>query len=243
MKQSLSIITIMKLRILSVLCVLSSILSAKAQELPNVRINITGGYSHFLVTDLNSEIGDKFIRDAAFRKVDRQGKWGLNVEGNAHYIFNSGLGLGAKYRYMMVDVPKTDLLYDAGQDHYGVVSLSENNDIMFIAPSLMYAHWLDGNGKFLATGALSVGYVYLESKGSVDATTAMFSGNNVGFQADLGVDYFLTKNISVGVSTGYFYSKIKEVKVNLSKGKTKLPEDAQPNLSNIKLNLSLSLNF
>jgi|GEM_PF-3231996 hypothetical protein len=233
----------MKLKFLSILCMLASLLPGAAQELPNVRINITGGYSYFLKTELSPEIGDKFIKDAAFRKVDRQGKWGLNVDGNAHYIFNNGLGVGAKYRFLLIDVSKTDLLVDIGDEHYGVLSLSERNEIVFLAPSLMYARWLDQKGRFLGTGAFSVGYTYLESSGTVDEATAMFDGQNVGFQLDLGVDYFLTRNISVGLSTGYFYTRIKEVRVNLSEKKTTLPEDSQPDLSNIKLNVSLSLHF
>ncbi|OFX65586.1 MAG: hypothetical protein A2071_02350 [Bacteroidetes bacterium GWC1_47_7] len=107
----------------------------------------------------------------------------------------------------------------------------------------MYALWLEPTRKFLGSGALSVGYAYLESSGTVDNESAMFSGSNGGFQIDLGVDYFLTRNISVGLSTGYFYAKIKEVNINLSENKTKLPENVQPNLSSLKLNLSLSSNF
>ena len=68
-------------------------------------------------------------------------------------------------------------------------------------------------------------------------------GNSVGYQLDFGLDYFLTKKISVGFNTGYFYSKIKEVNMGLSETKTILPENSQLNLSNIKLNVSLALNF
>jgi len=128
-------------------------------------------------------------------------------------------------------------------EHYGVISVSEKNEIIFLAPSLIYARWLEPTGIFLGTGALSVGYVYLESSGEVDNSSAMFSGENIGIQVDLGVDYFLTRHISIGLGTGYFYSKIKEVNINLSEQKTKLPENAQPNLSNLKLNLSLAILF
>lgn len=233
----------MKQLFICVSFLLMTTLSALAQELPNFRINVTGGFTYFLQSDQNESGSKIFINDDAYKSYNNDLAWGLNAEGNAHYILNGGLGFGAKFRYMKTDAPATDLLYDAGSEHYGVVNISEKNEIMFLAPSLMYARWLEPTGKFLATGALSVGYVYLESSGNLDKASVMFSGANVGFQADLGVDYFLTRNISVGLSTGYFYSKIKEVNVNLSKDKTKLPENSQPDLSNIKLNLSLSLNF
>lgn len=233
----------MKLKIVSILCVLSSVLSVSAQELPKVRINLTGGYSYFLNTDPNEGGSQVFIKNDAYDKYNSDLAWGLNGEGNAHYILNNGLGFGAKFRYMKTDAPDTDLLFDAETEHYGVANVSEKNKIMFIAPSLLYARWLEPTGKFLGTGALSVGYTYLESSGNVDRASAMFSGSSVGFQVDLGVDYFFTKNISLGLSTGYFYAKIKEVNINLSKDKTKLPENSQPDLSNIKLNLSLSFNF
>lgn len=228
---------------ISLTLLLMTTIMTLAQELPNFRINVTGGYSYFLQSNNNESGTVVFIENEAFKKYDKDLTWDLNAEGNAHYILNNGLGFGAKFRYMKIDAPSSDLLYDAGNDHYGVLNVSEENEIIFLAPSLMYARWLEPTGKFLATGSLSVGYVYLESSGNVDRASAMFSGSNVGFQADLGVDYFLTRNISVGLNTGYFYSKIKEVNVNLSKDKTTLPENAQPNLSNIKLNLSLSLNF
>lgn len=230
-------------QILICACLLITTLSTKAQELPNFRLNLTGGYSYFTATDPNDAGSEMFINNDTFKKYNRDLQWGLNAEGNAHYLLKNGLGFGAKYRYMKTDVSETDLLFDAGDAHYGVVNVSEENKIMFIAPSLMYALWLEPTRKFLGSGALSVGYAYLESSGTVDNESAMFSGSNVGFQIDLGVDYFLTRNISVGLSTGYFYAKIKEVNVNLSENKTKLPENVQPNLSNLKLNLSLSLNF
>ncbi|MFA7582109.1 MAG: outer membrane beta-barrel protein [Proteiniphilum sp.] len=230
-------------QILICACLLITTLSTKAQELPNFRLNLTGGYSYFTATDPNDAGSEMFINNDTFKKYNRDLQWGLNAEGNAHYLLKNGLGFGAKYRYMKTDVSETDLLFDAGDAHYGVVNVSEENKIMFIAPSLMYALWLEPTRKFLGSGALSVGYAYLESSGTVDNESAMFSSSNGGFQIDLGVDYFLTRNISVGLSTGYFYAKIKEVNINLSENKTKLPENVQPNLSSLKLNLSLSSNF
>ena len=230
-------------QILICACLLITTLSTKTQELPNFRLNLTGGYSYFTATDPNDAGSEMFINNDTFKKYNRDLQWGLNAEGNAHYLLKNGLGFGAKYRYMKTDVSETDLLFDAGDAHYGVVNVSEENKIMFIAPSLMYALWLEPTRKFLGSGALSVGYAYLESSGTVDNESAMFSGSNGGFQIDLGVDYFLTRNISVGLSTGYFYAKIKEVNINLSENKTKLPENVQPNLSSLKLNLSLSSNF
>ncbi len=55
-------------------------------------------------------------------------------------------------------------------------------------------------------GSLIVGYTYLESAGTVDNESAMFLGSNVGFQIDLGVDYFLTRNFP-GFGTGYSMRK------------------------------------
>ncbi len=232
----------MKQLVVSVCCMLMGVLSVTSQELPNFRINVTGGYSYFLSTDPNEGGSQLFINNDDYKKYERQLKWGSNLEGNAHYLLSNGLGFGAKFRYLTTDASQTDLLVDAG-DHYGVVGVMEQNEIIFLAPSVMYGWWLDSTGRLLGTGGLSVGYVYLESSGEIDTVAAMFSGNSIGFQADLGVDYFLTRYISIGLATGYFYSKIKEVSINLSERKTKLPENAQPNLSNIKLNLSLSLHF
>jgi len=132
---------------------------------------------------------------------------------NIHYLLNSGLGFGVKYRYLTTNASRTDLLLEQ-REHYGVISVSEKNEIIFLVPSLIYARWLEPTGIFLGTGALSVGYVYLESSGEVDNSSAMFSGENIGIQVDLGVDYFLTRHISIGLGTGYFYSKIKEVNIN-----------------------------
>lgn len=228
---------------LTLCCLLFLSVISVAQELPRFRISGTGGYSYFLKTDPPEELAKVLIKNDAYNNYIDKISWGLNAEGNAHYILKSGLGFGAKYRYWSVEAPATDLFFDAGQEHYGVVNLSEDNRIMFIAPSIMYAKWLHPSGRLLGTGAISVGYTYLESSGNVDFQRAMFDGSNLGFQADLGVDYFLTRNISLGLSTGYFYSKIKKVAVNLSENKTELPENAQPDLSNIKLNFLLSINF
>lgn len=232
----------MKRLIICVFSMLALSLSATSQNLPNFRMNVTGGFGYFLNTDPNEESTQLFIKNDDYKKYEQQLKWGPNLEGNIHYLLNSGLGFGAKFRYLTTDASRTDLLFEAGE-HYGVISVTEQNEIIFLAPSLIYARWLEPTGILLGTGALSVGYVYLESSGEVDNSSAMFSGENIGFQVDLGVDYFLTRHISIGLVTGYFYSKIKEVNVNLSEKKTKLPENAQPNLSNLKLNLSLAIHF
>lgn len=232
----------MKRLIICAFCMLTLSLSAKSQNLPNFSMNVTGGFSYFLNTDPNEGGTQIYIENNDYKKYDQQLKWGPNLEGNIQYLLNSGLGFGAKFRYLTTDASRTDLLVEVG-DHYGVISIAEQNEIMFLAPSLIYARWLESTGKLLGTGALSVGYVSLESSGEVDNSSAMFSGENIGFQVDLGVDYFLTRHISIGLGTGYFYSKIKEVNINLSEQKTKLPENAQPNLSNLKLNLSLDIHF
>lgn len=232
----------MKKTLICLFTLLTVTLSATSQELPHFRLNVTGGYGYFLHTDPNEGGSQIFIHNDDYNNYQRQLKWGPDIEGNVHYLLNNGLGFGAKYRYLTTDAASTDLLFDAGE-HYGVVQIAEQNEIIFVAPSLIYARWLEPTGKLLGTGALSVGYVYLESSGEVDNSSAMFTGGNMGVQIDLGVDYFLTPHFSIGLGTGYFYGKIKEVHINLSEQKTTLPENAQPNLSNIKLNLSLSYHF
>lgn len=233
----------MKQFIISSCCMLLIAFTAEGRELPNFRINATGGYSYFLANDPNENYTKIFVKNNSYKKYDRQTTWWQNLEGNAHYLLNNGLGFGIKIRYLTSSAPSTDLLLNVEENHYGIVNLSEQNDVIFLAPSIMYARWLEPTGKFLGSAAVAVGYVTLETHGEIDHFGSKFYGENVGFQFDLGVDYFLTKHISAGIATGYFYSKIKEVRYSLSDKKTKLPENSQPNLSNIKLNLSLSLHF
>ncbi len=233
----------MKLKILSILCALSAVVGASAQKLPGIRINITGGYGYMLKTQVGNNSSSLLIQNDAFKNYEKRLTWASNIEGNAHYIFKNGLALGAKYRYLKAEAPATDFLVEAGAEHYGVVNLSEKNKIIFMAPSLMYVYRFGADGRFWGSGALSVGYTQLEASANIDNNSVKLWGDNVGVQADLGVDYFLTQNISLGVSTGYFYAKIKEVRVNLNEEKTKLPVNSQLDLSNIKLNLSLSIHF
>ena len=230
----------MKRNSLILLLIISFASVISAQNFPNVRISASGGFSYFPVTEPSGEL---FIKNEAYNQYNRHLSWGKNVDGNAHYISNMGLGFGVKYRYLNVKAPSTDLFVDAGSEHYGVINLSEDNDIHFIAPSVMYMRWLGDTNKLLALTSLSIGYTDLTSRGNIDGTSLVMFGNNVGYQLDLGLDYFLTKKISVGFNTGYFYSKIKEVNMGLSETKTILPENSQLNLSNIKLNVSLALNF
>jgi len=64
----------------------------------------------------------------------------MQIAGNIHYLLNSGLGFGAKFRYLTTDASRTDLLFEAGE-HYGVISVAEQNEIIFLPPSLIYARW------------------------------------------------------------------------------------------------------
>lgn len=172
----------MKKTLICLFTLLTVTLSATSQELPHFRLNITGGYGYFLHTDPNEGGSQIFIHNDDYNNYQRQLKWGSDIEGNVQYLLNNGLGFGAKYRYLTTDAASTDLLFDAGE-HYGVVQIAEQNEIIFVAPSLIYARWLEPTGKLLGTGALSVGYVYLESSGEVDHSSAMFTGGNMGFRS------------------------------------------------------------
>lgn len=233
----------MKQFIVSICCMLAAMVSASAQDLPRFRVNVSGGYTYFMKSDPNDQASRVFVKNDAYDAYRRDLRFAPNAEANAFFILRNGLGFGAKFAYTQVNAKETDLLIDAGNEHYSVLSISERNSIFFLAPTLMYTQWIEPSKRFLANGALSVGFVHLDSSGMLDLTSLAFYGDAVGFQVDFGVDYFLTRNISLGLSSGYFYTKVKEVEFMMSEGKTKLPEKAQPNLSSIKLNLSLSLNF
>ncbi|MFV0419290.1 MAG: hypothetical protein ACK5KT_11240 [Dysgonomonas sp.] len=211
-----------------------------AQDYPNVRISASGGFSYFPVTE---PTGQTFVKNSAYDSYNNHLKWGRNVDGNVHYILNMGLGFGAKYRYINVSAPPTDLFVDIGSEHYGVFNLQEKNDIQFIAPSIMFMQRLGRSSKFMAVTSVSVGYTYLQSIGELDGLSLVMTGSNIGYQFDLGLDYFITKTISIGLNTGYFSSTIKGANLGLSEKKTALKKEQQPNLSNIKLNASLAINL
>lgn len=164
----------MKQFIISTCCLLLITLTVNGQELPNFRINVTGGYSYMTADDPDEYNSFNFIDNNDFKKYNRQLNWAPNIEGNAHYLLNNGLGFGVKYRYLTNNISETDLLLDLGEDHYGVISLSEEYNIIFLAPSVMYACWLEPSGKFLGTGALSAGYTYMETYGNIDKLSTGF---------------------------------------------------------------------
>ena len=210
------------------------------QKTPRLRISASGGLGYLTATgqvDISGVVNKDVID-----KANRDLRLATNLNGDIHYLFEAGWGLGVKYLFQKTSGEANDIIIDIQDNrHYNVMDIWEKDYINFVGPSLFGNSPMGSNDNLFLTSSLSVGYAWFRGEGSVLNQNVLVTGGNFGMNAEIGLDYLFTPNFGMGVNLGYLMSYFSQVKFNngISTQEHTLNKDERYNASNIHLSVGL----
>lgn len=211
-----------------------------ATTLPKLRITASGGVGH-LFSEGSSEING-IVNHERVNEMTSGLRWATHLNGDIHYLFPIGLGMGVKYLFQQTSATVDGVTIDMDDGiHYLVSDISEKNLVNFVGPSLLGYTAFGNTGRFFLSSAVSAGYAWLRSEGSILRQNLLVTSGNFAMNADVGVDYLLHSSFGVGLNVGYMlatFSKIKITDGTNSQEQT-LNRDARYNAGNLYLSVGI----
>lgn len=222
------------------LCISASLLAQAEYKMPRLRVSASGGLGYLIASGQDEIAG--VVNKEVIDKANKDLRLATHLNGDVHYLFDAGWGIGAKYLFQKTSAKAKDLIIDVNDGtHYQVVDLWEKDYINFVGPSLFGYSNIGNSGNFLLVSSLSVGYAWFRSEGSVLSQNVLITGKNIGMNADVGIDFLLNPNVGLGVNAGYFLSTFGKVKATdgTNTQEQTLDKDSRYNASNIHLSIGL----
>lgn len=231
MKQKMLIVTILLVGICS------SLPAQVENKTPRLRISTSGGLGYLTATGegnidgvVNKEKVDQFNNDL---------RWATHLNGDIHYFFRSGHGIGTKYIFHKTSGKAMEVIanpYDGF--HYVVTDIWERDYTNYLGLSWAFTQNWD---KLYLTPSASIGYMWTRSEASLLFQNILITGGNVAMNAEIGLDYLFHPNWGIGTNLGSFLGFINNVKVTdgTTTRKEKLDKESWYNTSNIHLSVGL----
>jgi len=213
----------------------------------NFRFDFNGGFGYCLASQ--PEISTRDENYEAYTSFIHQLSWMKNLQTSLYYKLSKGSYLGLKYYFMNSSGSVKDIQFDT-MDNHGIPvtligDLSEKQYVNYIGPSYMYADWLGYSKKWLCSYSLTTGYASYRCEEKNYMTNYLITSHSIGLGIDLGIDYFITKPLSVGVKTGLFIAKFTNIVDynGVDTQNTTLDSKNAINLSNVNLSIGVSYHF
>ena len=231
-----------KLHLLALIITVSAFtLSAQTykESAPKLRIGFSGGIGYKTAKVPENEL---IVNQDKYKEFSDRLRRTPMVGVSAHYLFKAGFGLGAKYSYSYSSSEIEDLIIDdKSTNHNLVADAFERMHINFVGFSFCGYLFLGENQKFMLYDALAFGYTHLRDESGMLFNNMLITGKTPGFDFEIGVEYFLSPSISLGINGGYFGSTF--TKVVQSDGthsiSRKLQGDEVLNANNYNLNAGI----
>ncbi len=210
------------------------------------RISVSGGIGYRIASTKDSKqslINSGFSTsevDNYFSGI----KWGSKASAQIHYLITNEYGIGFDYQIHHSSGNMTGPFdpQDGATVYYG--KMEDNIYTNYVGLSI-YAHqWLaPGKLDFYSQG--SVGLTMFREENVTFYTPTLITGKAPGVNAEIGLEYFVTPHIALGLSLNCFFSTITKIKVDNGSSSTeiKLEKELREGLSRLDANTGIKFYF
>ncbi len=210
--------------------VLPSGIALMADDYPHFRVAVNGGWSR-RTARLSDDLTDQL-------KTHLKGLMtGYHIGADAEYFIIEQFGLGAEYRNFRSSNQIDNITFQKPDGTFGITSLNEEIDMMFIAPVASY-RLLDAKKKNALIMDLGVGYLgYYDNISSINNVT--ITGGTMGVRWGIGYDFMISDNYAIGLQFSMLSGTLTQIEI--SDGTTteskSLEADEYESLSRIDLSI------
>jgi hypothetical protein len=113
-------------------------------------------------------------------------------------LLSTNLGVGIKYNGLQTNVLSENIPVMRSNGSVVISSLSEKYRIDYVGVFLGIRSFL-GSNKHMAFAHIGAGYIKYGNNTKIANEQVKISGNSVAFSADIGYDFFVTKNFAIGL--------------------------------------------
>ena len=140
-------------------------------------------------------------------------KWGPKASAQIHYLFKQKYGIGIDYQFHHSSGSMTGTIDpgDAVTLYYG--KIHDNIYTNYTGLSFYSNEWLIQN-KLNFYAQTSMGLTLFRQENMSLYTPALITGKALGVNLETGLEYFVYKNVALGIHLNYFQSTISKIKVD-----------------------------
>lgn len=218
----------------------------------NFRFNVSGGFGYVLAKVPEINFGSQAANDV-FNDYYNKLKWAKTFQSSVHYRLKSNLFLGVKYLFLNTSASLENIAITSDLNSDGIFltdigDMSEKQYVNFFGPSL-YAEMPVGTN-WIFSSNFDFGWAFYRSENRTPfmeynpyvARNYLITGNNLGANVDIGIDYFLNRNFSIGLKAGITSVNFKKLLIDngTDTKQRDLDTNSRVNLSNVNLKLGIS---
>ncbi len=205
------------------------------------RISVNGGAGYRIANtnDIRQSLLTEGFESSEIDSYINHWQFGIKSSGQLHYLFHKEYGIGIDYSFFSSSATITRIL-DPGDGmtlFYGDFSDKVFNN--YFGPSFYFFYKI--GPRFVFNGQISMGLNLYRQESVLIFSPVLITGKSFGGNSELGLEYFILKNMAAGASIGYYRSGINKIKVNdgSSSQTIELDKEHYENLSRIDVGIGL----
>ena len=218
-------------------------IKVKKEPFERFRFAMNGGFGYLLGSSKTAE--EKMIAlgltDDQAKSYYKEMKSGICAGADLLFLINPDWGGGVKYKFYSTSADMEGFI-DPGDGYnlyYG--TFHERIYVNFIGGEFLFRQFIGSRKTLKLNSACSIGLTKYRNEASFFSSAFLLTGNNIGADLSLGLEYFISNHFSLGTELSLFYSSIRKMK--LSDGITTTPvhleKDNYENLSRLDLSIGI----
>jgi len=173
---------------------------------------------------------------------------GCHYGADIHYMLNRSMSIGIKYSGLYASSGGFVIIDPKDEWQNWCVNTEERIYINFIGLSFRRQYYLNRSDKFKLSSGIALGYTHYRDETEndfYDLKNYLMKSNTIGGNAELGIEYFPLRWISLGVSTSCFLSWFRKGTITDGRNTTtmKFKDYELDNVNASRLDLSLDIKF
>ena len=168
-------------------------------------------------------------------------KLGIYGSGDITFMVTPRIGAGLRYKFFYTDAD-VEGLFDPHDGLYLIYgTYSENIYVSFAGLSLFYTEPLGRSQKFSIYASYAAGMTFYRNEAETFQGNVLITGNALGMDGSLGVEYLISPSIAVGAELSAFNSLLKKVEMTdgTNTQTLELEKENFENLSRVELSLGI----
>jgi len=216
---------------------------AETESFKRLRLGLNGGAGYILSSADKAEesmVAWGIPQDKAEAYYNNL-KLGIYGSGDITFMVTPRIGAGLRYKFFYTDAD-VEGLFDPHDGLYLIYgTYSENIYVSFAGLSLFYTEPLGRSQKFSIYASYAAGMTFYRNEAETFQGNILITGNALGMDGSLGLEYLISPSIAVGAELSAFNSLLKKVEMTdgTNTQTLELEKENFENLSRVELSLGI----